>query len=164
MKDARVTAKEHPLGAFVCVRAKNMEEPWFLATNLGASTASQVVNLYGRRFTIEETFRDLKDPRFGLGMSGTHIRAPKRRDRLILLFALSHALLTLLGAASEQTGLDAKLKVNTSRKRTHSLFRQGLYWYTAIPNMPEQRLRVLMEAFSRLVAEQPVMRQTFATI
>jgi hypothetical protein len=30
------------------------------------------VRLYGRRFTIEEAFRDVKDPRYGLGLSTTH--------------------------------------------------------------------------------------------
>jgi hypothetical protein len=42
--------------------------------------------------------------RFGLGLSATHIRRTDRRDRLLLLFALAHALLTLLGEASERSG------------------------------------------------------------
>jgi hypothetical protein len=85
--------------------------------------------------TIEETFRDEKDLHFGLGLSATHIKDAARRDRLLFLVALAHALLTLLGAASEETGLDRTLKANTSKKRTHSLFRQGSYWYHAMPNM-----------------------------
>jgi hypothetical protein len=36
------------------------------------------------------------------------------------------------------------VKVNTSKERTHSLFRQGAYWYGAIPNMREDWLRDLM--------------------
>ena len=32
---------------------------------------TDIVSLYGRRFTIEETFRDTKDLRFGLGLSAT---------------------------------------------------------------------------------------------
>lgn len=71
----------------------------------------------GRRFTIEETFRNLKDPGFGFGLSHVRIRDPHRVDRLILLFAIAHALLTLLGAASEATGLDTMLKAKTSNKR-----------------------------------------------
>ena len=70
---------------------------------------------------------------FGMGLSATHIRDAGRRDTLLLLAAIAHALLTLLGAASEKTGMDAYLKVNTSKTRTHSLFRQGAYWYGAIP-------------------------------
>ncbi len=39
---------------------------------------------YKRRFQCEETFRDIKDLRFGLGMSSTWIRNPDRRDRLLM--------------------------------------------------------------------------------
>ena len=87
------------------------------------------MKLDGRRFTVEETFRDQKDLRFGLGLRATHIPDADRRDRLLLLAAVAQALLTLLGAASEQIGYDRMLRVNTAKKRTHSLFRQGLYWY-----------------------------------
>jgi hypothetical protein len=45
-----------------------------------------------------------------------------------------------LGAAAEKIGFDRLLKVNTAKKRTHSLFRQGSYWYRAISAMRESRL------------------------
>lgn len=61
----------------------------------------EAVRLYGRRFTIEEAFRDTKDARYGLGLSATHIRDPFRRDRLLLIGAMAMALLTCLGAAGE---------------------------------------------------------------
>jgi hypothetical protein len=38
---------------------------------------------------------------------------------------LAVVLLTLLGAASEAVGYDRMLKTNTSKRRAHSLFRQG---------------------------------------
>ncbi|MEZ4403594.1 MAG: hypothetical protein R3B06_26455 [Kofleriaceae bacterium] len=37
-------------------------------------------------------FRDPKDLRFGLGLSATHIGTSARRDRLLLLTAIAHAL------------------------------------------------------------------------
>ena len=46
---------------------------------------------------------------------------------MLMLLAIAQALLTLLGAASERTGMDAYLKANTVKRRTHSLFRQGSY-------------------------------------
>ena len=58
---ARVTKKKTEVGAVVVVKAAKMKDAWCLATNLGAQTAAAVVKLYGRRFTIEETFRDQKD-------------------------------------------------------------------------------------------------------
>lgn len=148
---ARVTAERTPIGAVVVVKAKGMKEPWCLATSLVKKPASEVVRLYGRRFTIEETFRDTKDLHFGMGLSATHIHDAGRRDRLLLLVAVAHTLLTLLGAASEDSGLDRYLKVNTVKRRTHSLYRQGLYWYHAIPTMREDWLLRLMTSFDRIL-------------
>jgi hypothetical protein len=164
LKAARVTHDRAEVPAVVVVHAARMKEPWCLATSLSAKTASDIVALYGKRFTIEETFRDAKDIRFGMGLSATHIRDAGRRDRLLLLAAIAHALLTLLGAASEATGMDAYLKVNTVKTRTHSLFRQGTYWYGAIPNMRQDWLKSLMEAFDKIVAEHAVFREIYALI
>ena len=122
------------------------------------------MKLYGKRFTTEENFRDTKDIKFGLGLSATHIGTPERRDRLLLLCAVSQALLTLLGAACERTGLDKRLKVNTAKKRTHSLFRQGLYWYAAIPNMPDDWLRPLMDAFTCILQEHAILCAIYGVI
>jgi len=74
---------------------------------------------------IEPAFRDTKDLRFGMGLSSTRIGEPTRRDRLLLVSAFATALLTLLGAVGESLGMDRLLKSNTSKTRTHSLFRQG---------------------------------------
>ena len=115
LKGVQVTAKRTPTPAVVSVKAKGMNDAWYLATSRADLTATQVVKLYGRRFTIEETFRDLKGPRFGFGLSATRVGRPDRRDRLILLFALTVLLLTLLGVASERSGFDRRLRANTVR-------------------------------------------------
>jgi hypothetical protein len=78
--------------------------------------------------------------------------------------ALAEALLTLLGAAAEKIGFDRLLKVNTAKKRTHSLFRQGSYWYGAIPAMRESRLRELMTAFADVIAQHKVLCEIFGVI
>jgi hypothetical protein len=164
LRGARVTEDRAQVPAVVVVHARGMKEPWCLVTSRKDFTASQVVKRYGRRFSIEETFRDTKDLRFGMGLKATHIRQPQRRDRMLLLVAMAHALLTLLGAASEATGMDAYLKANTVKRRTHSLFRQGCYWYQAIPNMRDDWLRTLMDAFDRIVREHAVFRETFGVL
>jgi hypothetical protein len=164
LRDAKVTADSFQVPAVVVTWDRKMKEPWCLATTLTDSTASQVVKRYGKRFTIEETFRDQKDLHFGMGLKATHIAKPARRDRLLLLAAVAQALMTLLGAAAEQAGLDRYLKVNTVKRRTHSLFRQGLYWYHAIPNMRREWLVPLMTAFDRIVREHAVFSQIFGTI
>lgn len=96
---ASVTADKSPVGAVVTVRAKSMNKPWFLATNLEDTMATEVVKLYDRRFTIEETFRDEKDLRFGMGHRAAHTRNAERRDRLLMRLAIAIAFHTLIGAA-----------------------------------------------------------------
>jgi hypothetical protein len=74
---------------------------------------------------------------------------------------VAHTLLTLLGAAAEEAGIDRYLKANTVKRRTHSLYRQGLYWYQAIPNMREARFRPLMNAFDRIVRQHAFFSHFF---
>jgi hypothetical protein len=79
-------------------------------------------------------------------MGSVHVSTPERRDRLWLINALAVVLLTLLGAASEAVGYDRMLKTNTSKRREHSLFRQGCMVSDLIPTMPERWLQPLMLA------------------
>jgi hypothetical protein len=164
IKQPAVTQDFHVVPAVVVVRDRKMQEAWCLATSRADLGAAEVVKLYGRRFTIEETFRDTKDIHFGMGLRATHIRSAARRDRLLLLAALAHALLTLLGAAGERCGLDRKLKSNTSKKRTMSLYNQGSYWYMAIQNMREERLVMLMQAYVEVLREHEFLREIFGII
>jgi len=122
------------------------------------------MGLYGKRWSIECTFRDTKDLRFGMGMGSVRVSTPDRRDRLWLLNAFALALLTLLGAAGEALGYDRHLKSNTTKRRTHSLFRQGCMLYELIPTMPEHRLLPLVERFAIILAELPVFADTFGPV
>ena len=97
-------------------------------------------------------------------MGAMRVRDTKRRDRLLLLSALSIALLTLLGAAGERLGYDRWLKANTVKARTHSLFRQGLMLYQHLANWPEHRLRPLVEQFAHMLLEQRAYREIFGVI
>jgi hypothetical protein len=179
LMDARVTAKGQQVGAVVCVHAKEMKEPWCLATSERDATTATLINHYSKRWTIEPQFRDTKDLRFGMGdagkgsagasrwkarggLSSTRVGDPMRRDRLLLISAFATALLTLLGAVGESLGMDRLLKSNTSKTRTHSLFRQGCMLYELIPNMPEHRLTPLMEKFATAVAGPGVFPSAIA--
>ena len=162
--NALVTKQNFPLPAVVVVKAPRMREPWCLAVSDPSLKAAEAANLYGRRFTIEESFRDTKDIRFGMGLSATHISDPMRRDRLLLIAAIAGALLTLLGAAGESLGMDRMLKANTSKKRTHSLFTQGVHYYGAIPAMRNELLGPLIAAFLGLVKQHAVFQEIFGPI
>ncbi len=162
LRDARVAAQGRQVGAVICVHAKGMKEAWCLAASDPEATAAVLVNHYAKRWTIEPSFRDTKDLRFGMGLSSTRIGEPTRRDRLLLVNACAMTLLTMLGAVGESLGMDRLLKSNTSKTRTHSLFRQGWMLYELIPNMPEHRLTTLMAAFAKAVSQASTFSGLFA--
>ena len=162
---ARVTdAYELPVGVVVCVQDPKMDEPWCLVASEATVPTRVLIRYYGKRWGIEAGFRDIKDMRFGMGLSSMHVSRPDRRDRLLLISALAIAVLSLLGAAGERIGYDRWLKANTVKRRTHSLFRQGLMLYHHLPNWPEDRIRPLMETFGSMLMEQRVYREVFGVI
>ncbi len=164
LRGATVTAAGYPVATVVCVQAKDMKQPWCLATSISNETARALINLYGKRWGIEGAFRNAKDLRFGMGMGAMHVSTSDRRDRLWLINAFAVVLLTLLGAAGEALGYDRHLKSNTTKRRTHSLFRQGSMLYELIPTMPEHHLRPLLEQFSQMLAQQPVFSEMFGAV
>ena len=164
LRDAAVTEARCPVGAVVCVQAKDMKEAWCLAASNAAAPSRQIIDLYSKRWGVEPSFRDTKDLRFGMGLSSVRISDPQRRDRLLLLNAFAVVLLTLLGAAGESLGMDRHLKSNTVKTRTHSLFRQGCMLYDLIPNMPEHRLRPLVEQYAEILQQSRVVTETFAIV
>jgi len=164
LRGAMVTEDEYEVATVVCVQAKAMKEPWCLVASDPEASASALTKCYGKRWAIECGFRDTKNLRFGMGMCSARIHSTERRDRLWLLNAFAVALLTLLGAAGESLGYDRHLKANTVKRRTHSLFRQGAMLYELIPNMPEHRLRPLMERFGEMLLAQPTFSGTFAVV
>ena len=164
LSDARVTAAGHRVAAVVCVHAKGMKEAWCLAVSNAEASTREVINHYAKRWTIEPGFRDTKDLRFGMGLSLLRIADPMRRDRLLLVNAFAIVLLTLLGAAGESLGMDRHLKVNTVKHRTHSLFRQGCMLYDLLPNMPEERLRPLIERFVELILQHRSLTHAFFVV
>ena len=165
LRQAQVTdAHLLTVGTVVCLRDKNMKDNWCLVASDPSAAPRVLIHYYAKRWGIETSFRDLKDPRYGLGLSSMRVSRPDRRDRLLLISVLAIALLSLLGAAGERIGYDRWLKVNTVKYRTHSLFRQGLMLYEHIPNWPTQRLRPLLDEFAALLDEHKLYKRMFAVL
>jgi hypothetical protein len=152
LRDTFVTAARTPVPVVAIVHDKGMKDAWFLASSRSDLTGAELKRIYGRRFSCEETFRDIKDMRYGMGMDWKEVRRTDRRDRLMLLAVLALHLLTLLGAAGERAGLDRLLKTNTSTSRQLSLVRQGRRWYELIPGLREDRLQQLVAAYQEIIA------------
>ncbi len=104
-------------------------EPWVLASNLPPESRSpkQLVNLYAKRMQIEETFRDLKSPAYGLGLRQSRTNSPERFDIILLIALMVQCLLWLVGLHAQQQGWDRHFQANTIGHRTVlSTIRLGL--------------------------------------
>ena len=112
----------------VALWEKDQAEPWYLTTNLSLP-ARAIARLYGKRFQIEETFRDQKCSRLGFGLSEITMHSPERLETLLLIVALAHLLALFVGAIARQRGLDRGFRANTVQQQaTHSDFTLGLYY------------------------------------
>jgi len=93
--------KHHPVTQHVAVcwkkgLQKDRDECWFLMTDL-AYKVPRLTDLYGRRMTIEEFFRDQKNRRAGWALRNTQLTRAERLDRLLLVLALAYWLLVGIG-------------------------------------------------------------------
>ena len=164
LEQAMITQDEYPVAKFVCTKKKEMKDAWYLVSNRDDLMATTLVNFYGKRWKIEPYFRDIKNQRFGFGLDSTHISTSERRDRLFFVSSICIVLLTLLGAAGERIGFDRKLKVNTVKTRTHSLLRQGIFYYKSFCNFKETEKANLLAAFNNLLERQPIWKKLFFSI
>ncbi len=162
--DGKITKKSYPIKTTVCVQAKKMKQCWCIVSNKEMKSAD-IKKYYGKRWGVESTFRDIKDIRFGMGLDSLHIKRCDRRDRLLLINALSLVLLTLLGAAGESIGMDRMLKSNTVKRRTHSLFRQGCLLFGWLNrSMKEELFFPLMRKFNELITQQASYQHIFFVV
>jgi len=158
LRQASVTHRHYVVPTVVCVHDTKMKEAWCLASSDPKASAASLIKHYAKRWTIEPSFRDTKDLRFGMGLSWTHVKRPDRRDKMLFVAALAIVLLTLLGAAGESLGMERLLKANTVKTRTYSLFRQGVLYYRKIPTMKEPQLIALMTRFNEVLMQHASLR------
>lgn len=135
LDDAKITGASYPVKKVVICKEPGMKEMWCLVCSLATIATQTILNLYGKRWSTETSYRDEKDLYFGMGLKKARIRNILRRQRLLLISALVIIFLTLLGAASEATGFDKYLKANTVKTRTHSLFTQGHLIFMLLPTL-----------------------------
>lgn len=93
--------------------------PWLLATSLPHNDASRrIKKLYASRMQIEQTFRDAKSHRWGLGLRYCRCRSAARLQVLLLVAALATFALWLAGLSARELGLARRFQANTERRRS----------------------------------------------
>lgn len=101
-------------------------EPWLLASNLPKSfkIEKKIIKFYKFRMQIEETFRDIKDPRYGFGVRMTLSNCKQRVTVLLLIAALGLLVFGVLGRAAYESGEFRRFQANTIKNR-----RVLSFWY-----------------------------------
>ena len=99
--------------------ARAQREPWLLAVSpkLAHLSAQAVVAVYAQRMQIEESFRDLKSERFGLGFSANRSTHKNRLGVLLLVACLASFLLRLIGEVGKARQMEFQFQSNTRRSR-----------------------------------------------
>ena len=143
----RYTAR-WPVDRRVIVRwERGYEEPVILGTDLMWNWR-KVVEVFKRRMSIEELFRDEKNIRYGWGLRQTKVGTAGRLERLLLVLAYAYLLLLLIGLVCRDTMSEAHWASAVTKTRDQACgFTIGRYML----DRAKWRLRVLLEAFSRML-------------
>lgn len=111
-------------------QAKTQTEPWLLAVSPGLAEldARAVVDLYSGRMQIEQSFRDVKNSRWGLGLSLSQTTRPDRLAILLLIGALAMFALWLIGLAAQARGYRVNFGSRTRTGSTLSIISLARWW------------------------------------
>ena len=156
-KKSRLGKRVHSSRSLKNARAQR--EPWLLAASpkLAHLSARAVVAVYAQRMQIEESFRDLKSERFGLGFSANRSTQKTRLGVLLLVGCLASFVLRLIGEVGKVRQMEFKFQSNTRRSRpvlsvislALQLVQRGM---AAFPP------REFRQALERLRYDHPVLR------
>jgi len=109
--------KKEPLDLIIYF-GKGYKEPWYLLVPSGTSlTAEEIVELYAKRMSIEQGFRDWKTH---LGVRGLVFKGDNpapRLTRLLLAFSLSYLLCLALGSVEEALSVRAFVEIERHKPR-----------------------------------------------
>lgn len=94
-------------------------EPWWIATS-EIGPAYKVLQLYDRRMTVEEQFRDVKGQRFGIKLYWTQFRDPAQLARFVQLLAV--ALLLWYVAGMVESHYNPSLRLVSRKKGPRQSF------------------------------------------
>lgn len=111
-------------------QATAQTEPWLLAAslNLAELDAQAVVDLYSGRMQIEPSFRDVKNPRWGLGLSLSQTTRQDRLGILLLIGALAMFALWLIGLMTQARGYRVNFGSRAKAASTLSIISLARWW------------------------------------
>ena len=114
---------------FIITKKKGCPERWVLITDIDNMLAETIVNIYYKRMTIEETFRDEKNVLYGFALEKMKLSSAERYDKMLLIISYAYLLIMLFGLLMEQKNMHRKIMANTVKYRSLSLFQVGLHYW-----------------------------------
>ena len=119
--------------------AQRESEPWLLAASPELPlTPSQIAAIYARRMQIEQSFRDLKSHRYGVGFEDSLTRTGARLATLLLILALASFVAWMTARTATRDVLLAAAATLVSSARTGVLSWHRIGWRL----LREQRSRI----------------------
>ena len=96
-------------------------EPWLLSCSLGLAhlSAEAIVQLYAQRMKIEQSFRDTKNERLGLGLTRSRSHGQQRLEALLLIGHIAGIAKRLIGEAAKSMQLQLELISRKQAKHHH---------------------------------------------
>jgi hypothetical protein len=94
-------------------QARAAREPWLLVASpaLGHVSAQSLVGLYAQRMRIEQSFRDTKNLRTGLGLEASRSRSGCRFEMLLLIAHLASFVQRLIGESAKERQLELQFMI-----------------------------------------------------
>lgn len=107
--------------------SRSVTEPWILATNLPLEYKTvSILNFYKKRVQIEESFRDTKSHRYGLGARYARTKCIYRWGVKMLLASIVQIVLWVIGIIGHNKNFQKKIQANTVKdKKLFSYFHLG---------------------------------------
>jgi len=132
--------------------AAGAREPWWLAIS-DTIPPSRALQIYDRRMTIEEQFRDTKGRRFGVKLFWTQFRDPDALSRFTTLLAVALLIWTLAGITAARRDGSLRLRHKTKGPR-QSYVTIGI----RVVTLDRPRTSLTSRAIARLI-EPPTLRR-----
>ena len=146
--------KKEPLDLIIYF-GKGYKDPWYLLVPSGTSlTAQEIVDLYAKRMSIEQGFRDWKTHLGVRGLVFYGDNPAPRLTRLLLAFSLSYLLCLALGSTEEAQAVRAFVEIKRHKPRhgttrTLSVLSIGIL-RLSLKKFSKQAYRNLLKMLSRL--------------
>jgi len=146
--------KKEPLDLIIYF-GKGYKEPWYLLVPSGTFlTAEEIVELYAKRMSIEQGFRDWKTHLGVRGLVFYGVNPAPRLTRLLLAFSLSYLLCLALGSTEEAQAVRVFVEIKRHKPRhgttrTLSVLSIGIL-RLSLKKFSKQAYRDLLKMLQRL--------------